>query len=430
MKKSLKKIQYLLPKGFSSKIWVLAGNIGGAGLGFLSFVFLAQYLTQEQFGKWLLYLAGFSLFEMLRTGVIYQALVQKLTTNSNEAIQKAFLGGAWWVMIYFSSVVSLFLWVIHLFFSEQIHQIQMELFFQAYPIALWAILPMNMTMWRANAEQKFRLWSLFQILPNALFLIFIPFVVYLQLNLYEIVIGHTFFRGLLSVFYLRYSAIHTLWLRSTLAIKQLMNYGKYSLLSTLGTHLLKSSDVFIVGYFWGAKSVALYNLPLKLIELAEIPLRAFSFTAFPQLAQSFGKGDIPKTLQLLKSNLIFSYVAALPLIIGMLFFSNQLVVWVGGVDYQESVWIFRLFLIYLCILPLDRLLGVTLDSVNLPNVNSQKVWIMLIVNILGDVWVILWMEQLWALVWVSILNCIIGVCFGLWHLRKVFVIEKRIELVY
>lgn len=430
MKNTLNKIKNILQKGLGSKIWVLSGNIGGAGLGFLSFVLLAQYLSQENFGKWLLYLAGFSLFEMLRTGIIYQALVQKLATNSDDAMQKSFLGGAWWVMIYFSLAVSLFLWISNLFFAGWIHQIQMELFFYAYPVALWAILPMNMTMWRANAEQKFRLWSLFQILPNALFLIFIPFAIHLQLNLYGIVIGHIFFRGLLSLFYLRYSAIHTLCLKSSFAIKQLMNYGKFSLLSTLGTHLLKSSDVFIVGYFWGAKSVALYNLPLKLIELAEIPLRAFSFTVFPQLAQSFGKGDLPKTMQLLKTNLIFSYAAALPLIVGMSLFSNQLVLWVGGADYQESVWIFRLFLIYLCLLPLDRLLGVTLDSVDLPNVNSQKVWIMLIINIVGDIWVILWVGQLWALVWVSILNCSIGILLGLWHLRKVFVVEKQIELIY
>ena len=55
----------------------LSTNVGNAGLGFLSFIFLAKWMHKDEFGLWLLYLAAFSFVELFRAGMIHQALGPK-----------------------------------------------------------------------------------------------------------------------------------------------------------------------------------------------------------------------------------------------------------------------------------------------------------------------------------------------------------------
>lgn len=49
----------------------------------------------------------------------------------------------------------------------------------------------------------------------------------------------------------------------------------------VGANLLRSSDTFLIGAFLGGEAVAIFNIPLKLFELVEIPLRSFAATALP-----------------------------------------------------------------------------------------------------------------------------------------------------
>ncbi|GAB4400400.1 MAG: hypothetical protein OHK0053_21950 [Microscillaceae bacterium] len=111
----------------------------------------------------------------------------------------------------------------------------------------------------------------------------------------------------------------------------------------------------------------------------------------------------------MQQQLLLSYAAALPLILGLYWFSAEILCFAGGAAYLSSQGIFQGLLIYLCLLPLDRLLGVALDSAQMPRANSQKVGIMLALNLIGDLLVIAVQGPLWALVGVSILNCLVGI---------------------
>lgn len=65
-------------------------------------------------------------------------------------------------------------------------------------------------------------------------------------------------------------------------------------------------------------------------------------------------------------------------------FAEQIVYILGGQDYIITANIFRIFCIYGLLLPIDRFIGVALDSVNQPRLNFYKVVYMAAANIIGD----------------------------------------------
>ena len=80
-------------------LWVLGGNVFNAGIGFLSFLLLAQILSVESFGIWLLYVAAFTFMEMVRGGFIHQALVKHLAATRHRLVKQVITGASWWIGI-------------------------------------------------------------------------------------------------------------------------------------------------------------------------------------------------------------------------------------------------------------------------------------------------------------------------------------------
>jgi O-antigen/teichoic acid export membrane protein len=102
--------------------------------------------------------------------------------------------------------------------------------------------------------------------------------------------------------------------------------------------------------------------------------------------------------------------AAADLIIGLIF----------GAKYQHSDAgnIFRIFMCYVMLLPIDRFFGITLDIINKPHLNMIKVFLMLTVNVIGDFTGILVFHSLYAVAVASIFTFFTGAIFGYWALKK------------
>lgn len=396
---------------------VLAGNIGAAGAGFLSFLLLAGILPQEDFGKWLLYLAGFSFMEMWRAGLVYQALVQSIASGK-IAVQKV-IASAWVFMLLLSTLVCLGLLGVYVFFQNWIHQIGMELFFQWYPWVLWSMLPYNMALWIAQAQQRFHRMSWLTLGSS------LPFLVYLslqsQVTLTELILAHTSIRLLLALLLIlnNWCGLGTIQQFDGKVLRELFHFGKYTFVSTLGTNLLKNTDIFLIASFFGTGAVAIYSFPLKLMEVVEFPLRAISTIAFPKISAFYARNEKYKIRQLFVSFVGKFTLLLIPGVVFAWWFSEMFIEWIAGEKYLASAIILQVFLGYILLLPLDRFIGISLDSVRLPQINSLKVLLMVTVNILGDLGIIFfWGEQLWAIATVTVLNTLVGLLVGGYFLHK------------
>ena len=115
-------------------------------------------------------------------------------------------------------------------------------------------------------------------------------------------------------------------------------------------------------------------------------------------------------------------------------FAGFFVLMLGGHQYMgtdpvtgvNTVNIVRIFSLYGLLLPIDRMTGIGLDSINKPDKNFIKVMIMVIANVIGDLVAVFIFKSLPMVAIASIIFTAIGVWVGYRFLNKEIQIEQRL----
>jgi O-antigen/teichoic acid export membrane protein len=400
----------------NSRFWLMVGNIFNAGFGFLSIGILARTLSTNDFGSWVIFVTNMGFVEMIRSGFVYQSLVKYVSSADNEKDICRVTSAAWQISIILSAFLAFLIFISQFLFSEGIKANHFELFFQYYPLILVMMLPINMSVWVAHANQKyFKMW-LINFLSSFPFLLII--FVFKSSILIEILWVFAIIRamlGLICLFDLKYAfPLKFDWT----TIKEMFGFSKYTVLTTVASNVLKSADVILINAFLGPTMVAIYNIPLKLLEVVEIPLRSWAMSAFPRLSKLASEGKFGQ----FKSNFIkevkYFTLFLLPFLGIAFHFSEQIVTLYAGEGFVVASPILKVFTIYLLVMPLDRYLGIALDSVNLPHINSMKVVLMASLNIFGDWYILSHHLNLSAVAMVTVVNTLFGIFVGLFFMNK------------
>lgn len=101
-------------------------------------------------------------------------------------------------------------------------------------------------------------------------------------------------------------------------------------------------------------------------------------------------------------------------------FAEFFVLVLAGQNYinTEAVTIVRIFSLYGLILPIDRMTGIGLDSINKPQVNALKVFYMVAANIIGDVVAVFVFHSLVMVAIGSVIFTLVGIYTGMYFLNK------------
>ncbi len=402
----------------------LCSNGFTALFGLLSFMLIARVYEKEIFGLWVLYLSGFSFVEMIKAGVLHGALVKYLAGASGEDQQKI-IGSSLRISIVLTLLVTMILYGCYWFFPQAIDQYGMTYFFKYYPILGFINLPINYAIWISQAREKFNRILIIRGVLACLFLLAVTSNLLIHYDMEVLVQLHVMIHLVLalSLTILGYAGVKHIMFAKRSLISELINFGKYSFGTLIGTNLLKSADTFIIGFFMGPAFVAIYSIPLRLTELIEIPLRSLVANALPKIATASNQKD-----ELEVKNLFYQYagilsILFLPFMVIAFVFAEELVTLVGGAKYADTAIIFQIFCVYGLFLSLDRFSGVTLDAINKPKYNLIKVTWMAIANIVGDILIIWWIGEVWAVALVTVINVLIGVIVGLDYLKKYIPIQ-------
>ena len=402
-----------------SNLVTLSGNLFVSVLAFAAIFLLARMLNKEEFGFWILYVAGFTFMEMIRTGLIRTALV-KFASGCTGRKQERIIGSSWLISLIATALFSTIIFAVYSLFPGPINTNGFGLFFTWYPLAAWLNLPWNMAVWILHAQQRFTKLMVLRTFVNLGFFIFLVAKFNFNPPLNEVVQVHLFLLSVGSFIALLngWAQVKNIFCGTYATIEELVNFGKYSLGTLIGTNLLKSSDAFIIGILIGPAAVAVYSIPLKLLEIAEIPLRSFAMTLFPKMSKMGTNKNLYGISRLFCRHSGVFTVVYIPLVLICFFFADELVTLVGGAKYADSAIVFRVLLISVALLPFDRFVGITLDSLNRPNVNMKKVSMMVTLNAIGNVVAIAVIGELWAVAAVTILNILAGAIYGIFQLRK------------
>lgn len=418
----LKKLLY------EKNILSLTTNIAGAFLGLISFMLLIRGLDKKIFGDWILYLTLATFFDLLRFGLTSTALV-KFSSGDDESKNKIYLGTSYKIGLIIVIAIAALLFPAYLAISNSNWQINdgYKLFITFYPILALFNLSWNNSASYFQAKQKFKNILFLRLCSSGSFVIFLIINnLLLHFELTAIIIAHLAANLLPSilVFLKKWDGLMYIKKATRESTREMLNFGKYSMGTLVGSSLLKSADTFIIGFspVLGSVGVAQYAIPLKLIDLLGIPLRSFTITAYPKMSKSSWKKDFENVKKIFYGyssviTMLFIPIAALGFI-----FAKPLILFLGGNEYKDAlpllVTIFRIFTLYSILLPIDRFTGVALDSINKPKLNFNKVILMATANIIGDLVAVFIFKSLEAVAMVTVFFTIIGIVTGYYFLHK------------
>ncbi|HCY41844.1 MAG TPA: hypothetical protein DHV48_10890 [Prolixibacteraceae bacterium] len=407
----------------------LAGNLVIAILGFAGFALLARSYKPDIFGEWVIFIAAGSFVEMFRFGITNTAIVRYLS-GANAEDRNQFIGSNWVIGLTATVFIALVLVVCNLFFREPIQEAGYGLFFNWYPILAFVNLPYNTALVILQADQKFgkMLW-IKTISSGGFFAVLLASYLYFNLTLTQLVwaiIAVNLLASLVCLIGGMDGLVH-IGNASRQKIRTLLDFGKYTTFTLIGTNLLRSADTLIISLSpLGTAAVALYSIPIKLTEIQQIPLRSFAATAFPKMS----KASIQGKLQEIK-DLFYTYSGAISYLFVFVslvtfVFAEVFVLVLGGKQYLgidpvtgfDTTLIVRIFSIYGLLLPIDRMTGIGLDSINRPDKNAIKVFVMVLFNVIGDLVAIFIFKSLALVAVASICFTLIGIWVGYYFLNK------------
>jgi O-antigen/teichoic acid export membrane protein len=413
----------------------LAGNIVIAALGIGGFALLARSLSLDVFGEWVLFITGGSFVEMFRFGITNTGLIRFLS-GADETSRYKLIGSNALIGLGSTTLIALILMGCYTFFNDTIASSGYNLFFKWYPALAFLNLPWNNALVVLQADRKYgKILAVKTIKSGLFFLVILVHFFFTEMSLNHLVVALLIINALTSLITITLGWDGTKYIvkATSETNKTLLNFGKYTTFTLIGSNLLRSADTVIISLSpMGSAAVALYSIPLKLTELQQIPLRSFVATAFPKMSKASVQGNIKEV-----KALFYSYSGALTYLFVMMslftfVFAEYLVLFLSGDQYLKVdpetgfnvVNIVRVFSVYGLLLPIDRMTGIGLDSINKPNINAIKVFIMVAANIIGDFIAIFIFESLMLVAVSSIVFTLIGIWMGMYFL------DKELKLTY
>lgn len=385
-----------------------------AVFGFTTFILYARWMGPDKLGVLILFITAATMLDMLRSGFLQPAMVREVR-GQEEGDASPIRGSALALGWIWSSGSSLLLIAIAGTGILGLITEETELFGLIWPVMILTSFPGQFFAWQAQAEFRFDRILAYRTVNGTIMLSTTVALHYLDI-LNPTMVGWSFVAtGVLTSILV----VSTHWVRlnevlkaSINSMKSLALFGRYSMTTTLGTSLLKSSDTFLIGALLDTTAVAIYGVAQKAVEVLDLPLRALSASIYPVMAGPGARGEATRVGRIVE-RVSGGYLLALALPALVLFVLAQpLVVLVAGTDYLEAVPVIRIFVVAAFLLPVDRMMGLGLDSLGRPEINLTKVAIMLSCNVLGDIMVLHLWGSLTSVAMVTIVMSAVGLVTG------------------
>lgn len=401
----------------------LAGNGAMAGLSLITYSMLYRLVSKVDMGNWVFFQFSFIFIDTIRTGFLQTALVKFYPGASRERAANI-SGSAWYIGL---SLTVIFLVVdAGAFASLQWFENESIIMFIRWAgIAYLLTLPFNVATWILQAEQRFDKILYIRVINQGSFILLLVFFYFFnghRLTLPYVVYSYMLSSLLVSVVCLLtgWAQLRALSQRTNACTSEIFHFGKYCVGTVVSSSLFKTSDTFIINFMLGPVALANYNLSSRLLEMIEIPIRSFLATAMPEMSVAVAANDYGKVANIMKKYAGMLTLLLIPVSVVAIVFADVIIGLIGGGKYAgtEAANVFRIFMLFAMLNPIDRFLGITLDMINKPQLNLYKVLISLVVNAGTDVIGIMLLHNVYGPAFASFFTFIAALVYGYLLLRK------------
>lgn len=406
----------------STNLHSLLGNVVYAGFSMVLFIVLARFTDKELYGRWVIFITALGLLDMFRVGLAGTGAIRFIST-SDGIKREMTVGTSYHLNILTTLAITLIFipaWLLLSPHSSDNYYLPVLLF---YPLCAFASLPHMQATNYSQGIMDFRRVMIVRALVGFFNLTFMGIYIYVaDETLVGLILMYSLSDVLVSAItiLLRWDGLIFLKHFNRPILKELLRFGKFSSAISISSSLLRSSDTFIISLssVMGAPAVAIYAIPMKLVEMIEIPLRSFAATAFPRLSAGHHE-DQARFVKDFNTYLSYSVLMLIPVIVLLPILSEWVLLFFGGnqyidaLDTQKNILLIITF--YILTLPFDRFIGVALMAINKPELNFYKLIVMLILNISFDLIAVFKFQSLEMVALATILFTITGIVTG-WKL--------------
>jgi len=411
----------ILSKLKNKHFLALAGNVVIALFGFVTSGILYRFLSKTDAGKWVLFITILSICDAIRNGFLGTATV-KFYAGTEQRKGDRVLGSVWLLAI----ALTLGLLLINaagLFALPYVHDDEIILSIKWVGLTFLSSLPFSVIYWKLQADEDYisMLW-LKMVNSISTPLSFVLLYFFGKVTLENIVMWNFITNCLTSLTGIVFGLgeVKTLFKNSKENILELIHFGKHSMGTSLSATLLSSTDTFIIRIVLGPAALAIYNVPRQLMQFVEMILRTFVGTGMSGMAVAFNQGNMHQVTYILKKYAGMLTFALMPLTLFAFLFADVAIHAMSGGKYvgTEAANIFRLFMLFCLVYPIDRFNGVTLDIIHKPKINFYKVIVMLVVNVAADFAALAIFKNLYSVAIAGFFTTLTAIFFGYYHLRK------------
>ncbi len=338
------------------------------GFGFISLT--ARLLSDNDHGQWVIFLMLTTFIEVTRTGLLQNSMVSFINIypakyhpkiNTASTVLNLGLSLVCVLLIFF------FRFIIATFFHAPA-LVTMLPIYALTTFAFSALYQFNFVQ-QAYMDYKGLFWSsfikqgmmfgyiLFHYLTNTSVELIHLAVFQLITSIPSALVAYSFARPHLSFS----NKIDFIWL------KKLFRYGRYTMGTNFATMLHKKADSLMIGRLLEKKMVSIYEIAIRITNLAEVPTFALATILFPKSAQQ--KNNKEGIARLYEKSVGSIFAILLPFIVGILLFADILVLIIGSEKFAGSIPVLRMTIFYGLFIPCAVQFGTVVDSIGRPKIN-------------------------------------------------------------
>lgn len=398
----------------------LLGNLVSAFFNLLSFMILVRILpTLDDFGQWVIFTATYNILDQIRTGLLQSGIIKFYTGADIETARK--VAGAAWHISLLVTIGYVVLSVIGYFAAYPFLTGPWHLFMIWLGVLTLLSLPMNFASWVLQAENRFNEIVFIRVSQNGSFVVLLALLWWFnQVSLANVLYAYCGSMAISSIYCLlrRWTGIRNIVFRTKEQALELYRFGRLIIGSMVSSSLINYTNNLVILKMLGAANVALFSIPQKFMEVIEIILRSFVATAQPTLSAAANRGDKQAVAIAFCRYTGTVTLLIIPFIIGMLIFTEPLIIILAKGNYLGATAVVRITLITAILWPLDRFNGVTLDMMGLAHVNFYKNILKLILNAIFAV-VLVWIfPNIISVALATLLHIIFAIGYGYYVMKK------------
>lgn len=360
-----------LKRRIKENYWLRSGSTTllqqsiGVMAGFLSFYFLVRIISKTDFGIWILFLSTVSLFEIIRSELIRGALIRFLSVAPEEERGKI-TSTAICLNMGVTSVLTIILVGIAPLLASLWQAPSLKEMLYIYIVTFYILgfqLHFN-SIEQAYLNFSSLFYSMFIMQTLFSVLLGICYTMGWMPTLLQLVQAQALFAFLATVPAYLYARrrLSRAFKFSRTWLKKIIDYGKYSMGTSLHATFSNVFDGMLIGLMLSPKTVSIFNTATRISQIAHLPTNAMASIVFPLGARrSETQGNA--ALKFLYEKSVGSILALLvPTVVFLSIFATPIVNFIAGPQYGDAIPLLRVALLYCIFIPYSRQTGTILEA--------------------------------------------------------------------